>query len=248
MNAQSKIEAAVSPLSLMRVPFPEHHISKLPKATKAQNDAVKLDYKKGIRCKVCGGWHAPDVVHLDYVGHAALTDRLLDVDENWSWEPVAYGPDGLPAFDKNGGIWIKLTVLGVSRLGYGDANGKPGGDAVKEAIGDALRNAAMRYGAGLDLWHKGVLHLDDGEPSTPDAPTPAKEMPAAEWSKLTALVQATSADMGAMLKHFAVPNLRLLDQNQYGEALEILNRKLAKMAKNETNTDLGKELADEIQF
>lgn len=155
MNAQTKIEAVT-----MRTPFPAHQISKLPKATKAQNDAVKADFKKGIRCTICGGWHHPDVVHLDYVGHAALTDRLLDVDPDWSWEPVSFGPDGLPAFDRNGGLWIRLTVLGVTRLGYGDAEGKTGGNAVKEAIGDALRNAAMRFGAALDLWHKGDLHLE----------------------------------------------------------------------------------------
>jgi len=29
---------------------------------------------------------------------------------------------------------------------------------MKERIGDALRNAAMRFGAALDLWHKGDLH------------------------------------------------------------------------------------------
>ena len=37
---------------------------------------------------------------------------------------------------------------------------KSGGDAIKEVIGDALRNAAMRFGAALDLWHKGDLHKD----------------------------------------------------------------------------------------
>ena len=33
---------------------------------------------------------------------------------------------------------------------------------MKERIGDALRNAAMRFGAALDLWHKGDLHADSG--------------------------------------------------------------------------------------
>ena len=60
--------------------------------------------------------------------------------------------------DNFGGMWIKLTVCGVTRLGYGDAQGKEGGNAIKEAIGDALRNAAMRFGAALELWHKGDLH------------------------------------------------------------------------------------------
>lgn len=148
-------------LELLREPFPEHHISKLPKPTKAQTDEVKGDYTKGIRCTICGGWHHPKVVHLDYVGHAALTDRLLESDPNWTWEPYANNDKLLPAIDGDGGLWIKLTVCGVTRLGYGDAQGKTGGDAMKERIGDALRNAAMRFGAALDLWHKGDLHPDE---------------------------------------------------------------------------------------
>ncbi|WP_230683998.1 hypothetical protein, partial [Streptococcus pneumoniae] len=78
-------------------------------------------------------------IHLDYVGHAALTDRLLDADPAWNWEYVAVGPDGNPVFDKDGGMWIKLTVCGVTRLGYGGAQEKTGGNATKERIGDALR-------------------------------------------------------------------------------------------------------------
>lgn len=161
-------------LKRLREPFAPHHISKLPKPTKAQTDAVKADYKKGIRCKLCGSWHHPDVVHLDYVGHAALTDRLLDCDPEWSWEPIAFR-DGLPAFDATGGLWIRLTVDGVSRLGYGHAAAKPGvdpGAREKEVIGDALRNAAMRFGAALDLWHKGDLHGPDENDSEPAAAPP----------------------------------------------------------------------------
>jgi hypothetical protein len=148
-------------LALLRKPFPDHQISKLPKPTKAQTDAVKADFKKGVRCQLCGTWHHPDVVHLDYVGHAALTDRLLDADPAWSWEPLSISEYGLPAMDGMGGLWIKLTVCGVTRLGYGDAQGKEGPNAIKECIGDALRNAAMRFGAALELWHKGELHKED---------------------------------------------------------------------------------------
>ena len=83
-----------------------------------------------------------------------VTARLLDVDPLWSWEPLAFGDDGLPQFDEFGGLWIKLTVCGVTRLGYGDAEGKRGYNATKIAIGDALRNAGMRFGLALDLWTK----------------------------------------------------------------------------------------------
>lgn len=156
-------------LKILRRPFDANHISKLPKPTKKQTDEVKQDVSKGIRCNICGGWHHPKVVHLDYVGHAALTDRLLDTDIGWYWEPVALDGKGLPALDADGGLWIRLTVCGVTRLGYGSADGKTGGDAMKERIGDALRNAGMRFGAALDLWHKGILHMDDD-----DAPEPGK--------------------------------------------------------------------------
>lgn len=150
-------------LELLRQPFPPNQIGKLPKPTKKQTEELRANFKLGQRCKDCGGWHQSDVVHLDYVGHAALTDRLLECDMGWFWEPLAY-KDGLPAYDANGGLWIKLTVCGVTRLGYGNAQEseyKEVGSRDKEVIGDALRNAAMRFGAALELWHKGDLHVED---------------------------------------------------------------------------------------
>lgn len=142
-------------LAALRVPFSPNQISLLPKPYKKESERGN--------CNVCGGYHGLPAMHLDYVGHAALTDRLLDVDPGWTWEPLALGDDGLPVIDKDGGLWIKLTICGVTRLGYGDAQGKTGGNAMKERIGDALRNAGMRFGAALDLWHKGELHADDEE-------------------------------------------------------------------------------------
>lgn len=149
----------VTGVALLRQPFPPHQISKLPKPLAKREDMDKLPKAK---CAECGGYHATSkIIHLDYVGHAALTDRLLDADPEWTWEPAGYTAEGLPLFDKVGGLWIKLTVCGVTRMGYGSADGKTGGDAVKEIIGDALRNAAMRFGAALDLWHKGDLHAPE---------------------------------------------------------------------------------------
>jgi len=153
-------------LARLREPFADNQINKLPKPYKADSPRSN--------CRECGGYHGMPAVHLDYVGHAALTDRLLEVDPEWTWEPLAKGPDGLPAFDKDGGLWIELTICGVTRLGYGDSQGKRGGNAVKEAIGDALRNAGMRFGAALDLWHKGDLHDADVEKGREDT-TPARQ-------------------------------------------------------------------------
>ena len=126
--------------ALLRAPFPPERISQIPRKTKT------------------GG-----TVRLDYVGHADVTDRLLAVDPTWTWEPVGVAEDGVPIIHH--GLWIKLTVCGVTRYGFGDAQGKQGGDAIKEMIGDAIRNAAMRFGVALDLWSK----------SDPDAPTAVME-------------------------------------------------------------------------
>lgn len=127
----------IKQLAKLREPFPKEQIGKLPK----------------------GG------ITLDFVGHGYITQRLLDVDPTWNWEPVAFDGLGLPLLDENGGLWIRLTVCGVSRLGYGDAGGKRGPNAIKEAVGDALRNAGMRFGLALDLWCK-------GDPDAAPAPKP----------------------------------------------------------------------------
>lgn len=249
MNNVAKLKDDPPPaqgLARLREPFPDNQISKLPKETKAQIDARKNN-REGVHCKVCGSWHHPKAVHLDYVGHAALTDRLLDTDPLWNWEPMGFNPDGTPALDANGGLWIKLTVCGVTRPGYGSADGKKGGDAIKEIIGDALRNAAMRFGAALDLWHKGDLHAD--EPA--DQSEGDGGMPAHEWSKLVQLIEATGADTGAMCKLYGVSNLQQLDQAKYADAIDKLTRKLAAKAKAETNakaSTLAEDLGDEITF
>ena len=151
----------IDDLKKLREPFSPSEISKLPKPTRAQTDEVKRDFKSGVRCTICGGWHHPKVVHLDYVGHAALTNRLLTVDPEWQWQPLAVHDSGLPVVDSEGLLWINLTICGVTRLGVGDAGGKTGGDAMKERIGDALRNAGMRFGLALDLWHKGSFEPDE---------------------------------------------------------------------------------------
>jgi hypothetical protein len=148
----------IKQLAKLREPFPANQIGKLPK----------------------GG------IQLDFVGHGFITQRLLDVDPAWNWEPVALDDHGLPLLDEFGGLWIRLTVCGVTRLGYGDSGGKKGPNAIKESIGDALRNAGMRFGLALDLWCKG----------DPDAPEPPKPKTPADKARdhLAALVKRNKLD------------------------------------------------------
>jgi hypothetical protein len=152
----------------LRAPFPPEMVGKLPKVT--CSDCSKKQCRnqghKASRCDVCKAWITPAHLHLDYVGHAELTDRLLSVDPDWDWQPMALDERGLPLFDQHGGMWIKLTIFDQTRLGYGDAQGKNGPNAVKEAIGDALRNAGMRFGLALDLWAKSDLAALHAEKET----------------------------------------------------------------------------------
>lgn len=174
----------------LREPFSPEHVGKLPRIwCRACREAAKRggacnDHRKA-RCQGCNNNITTAHLHLDYVGHAETTDRFLAVDPEWNWEPVAFDVNGLPAIDQHGGLWIRLTVAGVTRLGYGHADGKSGPDAIKEAIGDALRNAGMRFGVGLDLWgarFKQDEHSDTGseaeagawESATPAKPTDAQ--------------------------------------------------------------------------
>ena len=179
-------------LQKMRAPFPANQINYLPK----------------------GG------VKLAYIGHAALTDRLLDVDPAWTWEPLALDDRGLPALDEVGGLWIKLTVAGVTRLGYGDAGSKKGGDAMKERIGDALRNAAMRFGAGLELWHKGDLHADpEPEPVIGMAPSVLQD-----W--LQAIEQCADEHLEAMARDGMAAAQEVKDREAWVAIRDAKNKRL----------------------
>lgn len=153
----------------LREPFAPELIGKLPRvwcgACRDARSKVCSEHTKA-KCDECQSKITTAHLHLDYAGHADVTDRLLAVDPQWTWEPMAYTAEGLPAFG-NGGLWIRLTVAGVTRIGYGDAPGKSGGDAIKEIVGDALRNAALRFGVGLDLWKKEKPPVDDGGAARP---------------------------------------------------------------------------------
>lgn len=156
----------------LRAPFAPEQIGKLPRVTCRDCSRKSCQQHRKEKCRGCGGYLSTAHIHLDYVGHAAVTDRLLTVDPWWSWEPVAVDDHGRPLLDGDGALWIRLTIGGVTRLGIGHADGKTGPDAMKEAIGDAIRNAAMRFGVALDLWSKEQLRSDAPpvEPAGDDRP------------------------------------------------------------------------------
>jgi hypothetical protein len=177
----------------LRRPFKAEEVGKLPRVTcpKCSDRNQRCDEHRKMKCGECQAYISERHIHIDYVGHADVTSRLLEADEEWAWEPKAKDIDPAvlaaavatgnpevvrmvqesapPKFDLDDcgnpvGFWILLTVGGVTRPGYGSVpSGQP--DAVKVLIGDALRNAAMRFGVALALWAKG----DRADPAAENA-------------------------------------------------------------------------------
>jgi len=140
----------IATLAHLREPFERKLISKLPATTKRPA--------------------------LDYVGHAAVTDRLNRYAPGWSYhvEPVVVGFDDGPHVVA---VFGEMTVCGVSRQEVGAVDSPSTyGQELKEAISDFIRRAAMRFGVALDLWSK--EDLTSGTPTAPNAGTAGHAVPA----------------------------------------------------------------------
>lgn len=195
---------------------------------------------------------------LDYVGHAAVTDRLLAIDPLWSWEPMATDERGLPITDTAGNLWIRLTVCGVTRIGVGD------GKSAKEVIGDAIRNAAMRFGVALDLWSKEELEsvgsgdvykatAADNEPRTYQRATPPTadmEGPAQITTKQRGLIKKLSKELDleddrpkylAGLTHYAGRTITSSNDLTSAEAGKVIDALSAAKAARVAESALGAE-------
>lgn len=189
--ATRRITMTTEVAAALRAPFKPEHMGKLPKITCGKcrgsrsrpNPNKVCDEHRKARCAGCRNWITTEHMHLDYVGHAEVTDRLIEVDPLWTWEPMAFGADGLPALDPDGGLWIRLTVAGVTKIGYGDAGLKQGPDAMKERIGDAIRNGAMRFGVALDLWGATFKAAEDDAEASLRAGAP--EIAEDDWEHAT---------------------------------------------------------------
>lgn len=188
-------------------PFKGKQVGKLPRVTCGDCSDKRRNCEKHrkVRCDTCKAYVSEKHIHLDYVGHAEVTRRLLEVDPAWQWEPVAVDENGLPLLDHDDrdnpvGMWIKLTVLGVTRLGYGSVPpGQP--DAVKVLIGDALRNAALRFGVALDMWAKNDRSDPAAENAVASGGTASRDRrvaPAVQKTDMTWLADAESRIHRAM--------------------------------------------------
>jgi hypothetical protein len=117
----------------------------------------------------------------------------------------------------------------------------------------ANKNDAQGFGSALTYCRRYALVTAFGVPVEDDdgnaavkgqsqqgtvsqTPSWKGEIPDAEWARLVQLLEVTKADGKAMLAYFKVADLRKMTPVQYAEAVDLLNAKLAKAAKAETNT------------
>lgn len=164
--------------------FPAEQVEKLPKPIKGGRDQPRFQCRPGTQASAdgyhCGGYHSR-AIHLDYIGHATITERLNSVDPFWTIEFMVKHPEtGEPKVDADG-TWFNMTVLGVTRPCVGDAGGKGlTANGRKELMGDAIRNGAMRFGVGTYLWSKSEAaeRRKRGELAAEEA-----EQPGSDWAK-----------------------------------------------------------------
>lgn len=112
-----------------------------------------------------------------------------------------------------------------------DGKGAKGGDVMTKTH---AAGAAGSYGARYLL--KGIWNIAVGEDDG-DGNEPRSAVPPAEFAKITQLIQATNTSIPTMLKALGInsDNISHLTQAEYAKAVDALEKKLAKMVKDETN-------------
>jgi hypothetical protein len=139
---------------------------------------------EALRLLLSAWWEPPEDLidtlpkagmQLRYLSHVWVSRAFSEIDPEWTWAPMSYDDAGQPVIERDSqgqpvGMWITLTICGTTIPGYGSVD--PGKrDAIKELIGDALRNAGMRRGVAGSLWTK--------EKPSKKAPRKKEPLPAA---------------------------------------------------------------------
>jgi hypothetical protein len=172
----------------LRREFEPAQVGKLPRITK----------KDGVEswCDTCRQKLKPHI-HIDFVGHANVTDRLNHVAPDWS-----YTIDHIETVGGHiAGIQGTMTIGGKS-LPESGALDRPGpwGEELKLAISDFICRGAMRFGVGLDLWIKGEAAKYDedveAEARAVERPAPSDTPPPASDGEPGSAASTTTPPMG----------------------------------------------------
>lgn len=173
-----------------------HKIGKLPRITCAgcREARTKVcDKHSKAKCEDCGNYISTAHMHLDYEGHADITLDLIEIDPRHTYGWATDGAGSPVVVQRNGTLelhgWLELH--GVTRAGVGTC--EPKADAMKELIGDLLRNCAMRFGVATRLWSK-ADRLGHAYDAGQTATSPARRAPR-EPKKSTPSVPTNNAPL-----------------------------------------------------
>ncbi len=175
---------------------------------------------------------------MDYVSHGSVTERLNQVDPDWSMDTRATytyaGKDGRLHVE---GVEIALTVCGVTRVEAGGPQRQDGfANEIKNAYSDALKRAAMRFGVALTIWESSVeaQYDEDVNPDyEPPAPaprqTPQEPQNAAETTTIQERTIAEAWDMASEAQPYpaVVNHLRQLQADASPDQWTAIKRALA---------------------
>lgn len=160
----------------LRKAFAEGQIGQLPRVTCKDCSNKRCSAHKYTKCKDCGAYTSPQHIHLPFVAHAIVTDRLNHDAPGWYFTIDTVK-------DSNDGEHV-LAVVGTMHIGdkaipeIGEPNVKSFyGTELQSAIGNFIRRAAMRFGVAIDLWMKEeAVHVEtsgEGAPPSERRPTRA---------------------------------------------------------------------------
>ena len=97
----------------------------------------------------------------DYINHAVITQRLLQVLGAFSWDyEVIYEADKVVAVKGKIKAMVDGKEVSVSGTGTETFDGDSTGEKLKKMESDALKRAAARLGVGLHLWAQDQYFLD----------------------------------------------------------------------------------------
>lgn len=162
----------------LRKPFDPAQVGKLPRVTDKTSAETWCE-----TCKQKLKRH----IHIDFVGHANVTDRLNHEAPDW-----AYTIDRIETVDGHIlGVLGTMTIGGKSIHEAGAvARQSDWGEELKLAVSDFIVRGAMRFGVGLDMWIKGDAATyenvgppaDEAEEAVTDEPVPPASAPTVEKS------------------------------------------------------------------
>lgn len=183
----------------VRRDFPANAQGKLPKP--GQNASAAAS------CSICGGFHkGAGGVHVDYLGHAFVRERLNEVPWDLTIWRTASGDPMIIEEGELATLPFTMTVMGVDRHEVACApTGKE--EWPKLLWSDMISRGGMAHGIGLSLWQKDMPAGGADDRSQPRGSRRAPTLPPPDAEADKAALRALVADLRATVTTLAPDEL-----------------------------------------